>query len=1114
MDSAGSSPLTWPAATTAGWCWVGRSPLTADGQAVLAALRGGGAADAVYLSADVADPAAARDLVARLRQRYGGTHVLVHAAGVLDPRPLTDVDDSGLAATLRPKMTGVLALDEATRDEDLDAVVLFSSAAAVLGDFGLGGYGVANRFLDAFGEWREARRAAGQRRGATAVLNWPLWADGGMHLPGEDLYLRSTGVVPLSTTDGLDILDLALARGWSQTVVLPAAAAGDQPPVGAVPVGAGTVQSGGASDDAPDDWPERLRSEVRAVAAEVLRFDADRLVPDENLSAFGFDSLSLKTYAQRLTDVFGVPVSPTLFFARGTLREVADHLADRHGAALRARYATAHLPADPAPHAMAAPPVHPVSAPAPVLAEGTAAGARGGAPEPPSGGPQPVALTRPRSAEPTPSGASRGGAPIAVVGMAGRFPGSPDLAAYWRNLVAGRDLIAEVPADRWDWRAVDASGGDTEGRSRSRWGGFIGGADHFDAAFFRISRREAELIDPQHRIFLETAWAALEDAGWSTTTLAGRRVGVFAGVQFREYGQLLEEAGIRVAQIGTGNEHAMLPNRLSYLLDVRGPSEAIDTACSGSLVAVHRAIRSLRSGESELAVAGGVSLMLTPRYHILTTQMGVASPTGRCRTFSANADGYVRGEGVGVVVLKPLERALTDGDHVYAVLRGSAVGHGGRASSPTAPNSRAQADLVLAAWDDAGVDAADISYVEAHGTGTELGDPVEVEGLREAFEEAGRRGGPRPVPGGCGLGSVKSQIGHLEPAAGIAGLIKVVLALRHGTLPGDPARQPAQPVPEPGREPVPGGRPGHAVAAPHQPWRGDAAASGGPQLVRLRWHQRPRGTGGARHGAGRRPVPVGGARRGALGAYPGAAARVRRPVGDLPARHDRRRPRPGTGGGRRRAQRRPRRRRPGRAPGRAGHGPCRRGHPRRPARCRAGDGAASGGLPTRHHRAGSGRPAARRSGAGRHRVHPGHRTGDAAHPAGDGGRRPRGASRPAGHVHRDRHRPGRTDRNRRHPPGRRYGGGVRVAGGGRCRPGRYRSGEPGAGLGVRGGRRLDGTAVRPAGAPADVPVRTRSDLVRDHRRGIRSPRRVDRRRRVARGPTARRCRGRTSAGAR
>ncbi|WP_207919674.1 SDR family NAD(P)-dependent oxidoreductase [Micromonospora sp. KC207] len=772
---------------------VGRSPLTADGQAVLAALRGEGAADAVYLSADVADPTAARDLVARLRQRYGGTHVLVHAAGVLDPRPLTDVDDSGLAATLRPKVTGVLALDEATRDEDLDAVVLFSSAAAVLGDFGLGGYGVANRFLDAFGEWREARRAAGQRRGATAVLNWPLWADGGMHLPGEDLYLRSTGVVPLSTTDGLDILDLALARGWSQTVVLPAAAAGDQPPVGAVPAGAGTVQSGGASNDAPDDWPERLRSEVRAVAAEVLRLDADRLVPDENLSAFGFDSLSLKTYAQRLTDVFGVPVSPTLFFARGTLREVADHLADRHGAALRARYATAHLPADPAPHAVAAPPVHPVSAPAPVLAEGTAAGARSGAPEPPSGGPQPVALTRPRSAEPTPSGASRGGAPIAVVGMAGRFPGSPDLAAYWRNLVAGRDLIGEVPADRWDWRAVHACGGDTEGRSRSRWGGFIEGADHFDAAFFRISRREAELIDPQHRIFLETAWAALEDAGRSTTMLAGRRVGVFAGVQFREYGQLLEEAGIRVAQIGTGNEHAMLPNRLSYLLDVRGPSEAIDTACSGSLVAVHRAIRSLRSGESELAVAGGVSLMLTPRYHILTTQMGVASPTGRCRTFSANADGYVRGEGVGVVVLKPLERALTDGDHVYAVLRGSAVGHGGRASSPTAPNSRAQADLVLAAWDDAGVDAADISYVEAHGTGTELGDPVEVEGLREAFEEAGRRGGPTPVPGGCGLGSVKSQIGHLEPAAGIAGLIKVVLALRHGTLPATLHASPPNP---------------------------------------------------------------------------------------------------------------------------------------------------------------------------------------------------------------------------------------------------------------------------------------------------------------------------------
>ena len=175
--------------------------------------------------------------------------------------------------------------------------------------------------------------------------------------------------------------------------------------------------------------------------------------------------------------------------------------------------------------------------------------------------------------------------------MPGRFPGSPDLAAYWRHLADGTDLIGEVPADRWDWRAVHADGGELEGRSRSRWGGFIDGADHFDPAYFRISRREAELIDPQHRIFLETAWAALEDAGWSPAALAGSRLGVFAGVQFREYGQLLENAGIRAAQSGTGTEHAMLPNRLSYLLDARGPSEAVDTACSGSLVAVHRAIR-------------------------------------------------------------------------------------------------------------------------------------------------------------------------------------------------------------------------------------------------------------------------------------------------------------------------------------------------------------------------------------------------------------------------------------------------------------------------------------------------------------------------------------------
>ena len=228
----------------------------------------------------------------------------------------------------------------------------------------------------------------------------------------------------------------------------------------------------------------------------------------------------------------------------------------------------------------------------------------------------------------------------------------------------------------------------------------------------------------------------------------------------------------------------MLANRISYLLDARGPSEVVDTACSGALTAVHRAMRSLRSGETEIALVGGVSLMLTPQYHVLTTQMGVASPSGRCRTFGANADGYVRGEGVGVLTLKPLAQAIRDNDHVWGVLRGSAVGHGGHAHSFSAPNPRAQADLLLAAWDDASVDAADIGYIEAHGTGTELGDPVEVEGLSTAFDESARHSGRAPAIGACGLGSVKTQIGHLEPAAGIAGLVKLILALRHHIMPG------------------------------------------------------------------------------------------------------------------------------------------------------------------------------------------------------------------------------------------------------------------------------------------------------------------------------------------
>ncbi|NUR57967.1 MAG: hypothetical protein HOV87_04595, partial [Catenulispora sp.] len=391
--------------------------------------------------------------------------------------------------------------------------------------------------------------------------------------------------------------------------------------------------------------------------------------------------------------------------------------------------------------------------------------------------PQPTALD---DLTPPPGGPE----PIAVIGMSARFPGSADRLRYWENLRDCRNLVTEVPADRWDWRE-QAGVLPPDQQSALRWGGFIDDVDAFDAAFFGITAAEAAMMDPQQRILLQLVWAALEDAGHRPSHLAGRRVGLFAGIQFSDYQHLLHEAGVYDTYAGLGNEHAIALNRISYLLDLRGPSEPVNTACSSSLVAVHRAIRSLREGESEVAVAGGIGLNLAPYSAVADALLGVMSADGATRTLDRDANGFVKGEGAGVLVLKPLNKARSDGDHVYAVLRGSAVNHGGRAASLTAPRAEAQADVIVDAVRDAAVDPGTIGYLEMHGTATELGDPVEVSGIKQAFRRLYReRGAAVPTEPRTGLGSAKTNVGHLEPASGMAGLIKLVLSLGHRTIPG------------------------------------------------------------------------------------------------------------------------------------------------------------------------------------------------------------------------------------------------------------------------------------------------------------------------------------------
>jgi acyl transferase domain-containing protein/acyl-CoA synthetase (AMP-forming)/AMP-acid ligase II/acyl carrier protein len=368
--------------------------------------------------------------------------------------------------------------------------------------------------------------------------------------------------------------------------------------------------------------------------------------------------------------------------------------------------------------------------------------------------------------------------PIAIVGIGCRFPGADGPAAFWRLLSGGVDAISEVPPDRWDADAFYDPDPSVPGTAVTRQGGFLREVDQFDHRFFAISPRESAQMDPQQRLLLEVAWEALEDAGQVPDRLAGSRTGVFVGISTNDYGYLrLGQPGLVDAYTGTGNALSIGANRLSYFFDFHGPSMAIDTACSSSLVGVDLACRSLRDGECSMALAGGVNVMLSPALSINFTKARLMAPDGRCKTFDAGADGYVRGEGAGVVVLKPLGKALADNDPIHAVIRGTATNSDGRTNGLIAPSGRSQQAVLTEAYRRAGLSPGAAQYVEAHGTGTSLGDAIEATALGTVLANG------RPPGSSCLVGSVKTNIGHLEAAAGMAGLIKTALALQHREIP-------------------------------------------------------------------------------------------------------------------------------------------------------------------------------------------------------------------------------------------------------------------------------------------------------------------------------------------
>ncbi|MGC4806662.1 SDR family NAD(P)-dependent oxidoreductase [Micromonospora sp. DT233] len=781
---------------------VGRSPLDAARRAALDELRADGTA-VEYHALDVTDAAALTSLVAEVAGRHGPLRGVLHAAGVTRDARAVRKTPAQVAEVLAPKVDGALAVDRATAEQPLDFLAFFSSVVAETGNPGQVDYAYANAFLGGFAALREQWRGAGTRSGRTVAVAWPLWRDSGMTVDAATLAAlrRRWGMVPLDPADGLRAFEAALALGSPEVTVTsttavrpavpapPAATEVDPPAATALtdaphsppPDAAGPADTADAAAPGADAQPDAdagsadllppVLDELRELAASFLLVDPVEVESGAELMDLGFDSISLTELINQVNERYGLDLLPTVLFECPDLATFAAYLVTNHPAAMSARH---REPAPAASDASTAPDA-PEAPDAPDL-DALDASATPDAPADSA-----VAGSADVAAGPAPAVAVPAPAPrrrVAIIGMAGTLPGSADLDEFWRHLRAGDDLVGEVPEDRADLRADPGT--------RHLRGGFLSHVDRFDARFFGVAPREAALMDPQQRLFLQTAWQAVQDAGYRPSALAGTATGLYAGVSTSDYQDLLRAHGVPVeAHTATGVAHSILANRVSYLLDLRGPSEIVDTACSSSLVAIHRAIAAIRAGDCDLALAGGVNVLLSPGLFTAFTQSGMLSPDGRCKTFDADADGYVRGEGCGVVLLKDLEQAERDGDHIYAEVLGSAVNHGGRASSLTAPNPAAQARVVAAAFRDAAVDPATVTYLESHGTGTRLGDPVEIEGIKQALETLYAERG-RPVtaaPGTLAVGAVKTNIGHLEAAAGIAGVLKVLLAMRHGELP-------------------------------------------------------------------------------------------------------------------------------------------------------------------------------------------------------------------------------------------------------------------------------------------------------------------------------------------
>jgi len=714
---------------------VSRRGERAEGAAELVAELSASGAAVRVVACDVSDRQALAGLLGQVSAEHPVIGV-VHAAGVLDDGVIGSLTPERVGRVLAPKVDAAWYLHELTAGMDLSLFVVFSSLGGVVGGAGQGNYAAGNVFLDSLIQWRRQSGLVG------VSMEWGAWTPevgliGGLSEVDMRRIARS-GMPALSVAQGLELFDRALGvdhavLGLTRLNMTVLRAQRDHVPViFQALAGGGGRRAVGEHEQSPQGFAQQLAglsvqererfltSLVSSNAAMVLGHSpGEHINVDQPFRELGFDSLTAVELRNRLQTVTGLRLPATLVFDYPTPVRVAGFLVELLG--------------------------------------GTQSVVSTGLPEL-------VAV---------------GDDPIVIVGMGCRFPGGVGSAeGLWRLVDSGGDVVSGFPVDRgWDLEELFGSGGPGSGTSVTGQGGFLDDVGGFDAGFFGVSPREALATDPQQRLLLETSWEALEHGGIDPVSLAGTPAGVFVGAFHSGYGELVRSVGDARAYLITGDSQSVASGRVAYTLGLEGPAVTVDTACSSSLVALHLAAQALRSGECSLALAGGVSVMATPGGFVGFSLQGGLAGDGRCKAFADAADGTGWSEGVGVVVLQRLSDARREGRRVWAVLRSSAVNQDGASNGLTAPNGPSQQRVIRQALAAAGLSAGEVDVVEAHGTGTTLGDPIEAQALLATY------GQDRPAGQPLWLGSLKSNIGHAQAAAGVAGVIKMVMAMRYGVLP-------------------------------------------------------------------------------------------------------------------------------------------------------------------------------------------------------------------------------------------------------------------------------------------------------------------------------------------